>query len=61
MTFTAPPVSAAWEHCEARRGFEVVFLRPHEDGCHVEGQTAAVEDGEAWAVGYAICPSTATG
>jgi hypothetical protein len=31
-----------------------VFLRADEDGCHVEGDTAAVEDGEAWAVGYAI-------
>jgi len=54
VPFTAPPRSAAWEHREARRGFEVVFLRADEDGCHMEGQTAAVEDGEAWAVGYAI-------
>ena len=54
MSFAAPPRSAAWEHREARSGFEVVFLRPDGDGCQIEGQTAAVEDGEAWAVGYAI-------
>ena len=54
MPFAAPPRSAAWEHREARSGFEVVFLHPDEDGCDIEGQTAAVEDGQAWAVGYAI-------
>ena len=54
MPFSAPPRAAAWEHREARSGFEVAFLRADEHGCHVQGQTAAVEDGEAWAVGYAI-------
>ena len=41
---------AAWQHVEAREGFEVVFI----DGQRFEGETAAVEDGEAWAVRYAI-------
>ena len=41
---------AAWHHVEARDGFEVVFI----DGQRFEGETAAVEDGEAWAVRYAI-------
>ena len=31
-----------------------MFLHPDGDGCRVEGHTAAVEDGDAWAVGYAI-------
>ena len=37
MPFAAPPRSAAWEHREARSGFEVVFLRPDEDGCQHRG------------------------
>jgi hypothetical protein len=41
---------AAWQHRGARAGFEVVFLRPS----HAEGDTTAVEDGEAWAVHYDI-------
>ena len=49
MTFLEPPRSAAWQHIDARRGFEVVFFRPE-----VEGLTTAVEDENAWAVHYAI-------
>jgi len=41
---------AAWRHVEAREGFEVVRI----DGRRFEGHTAAVEEGEAWAVGYVI-------
>jgi hypothetical protein len=44
------PRFAAWRHIDARSGFEVVFF----DGHHLEGDTAAVEEGEAWAVSYAI-------
>ena len=54
MSFRDPPRSAAWQHREARSGFEVVFLRSDGDAHHLEGETAAVEDGEAWAVGYRI-------
>ena len=54
MPFHAPPRLAAWQHREARSGFEVVFLNADGDGCRIEGQTAAVEDGEAWAVHYLV-------
>jgi hypothetical protein len=54
MAFREPPPSAAWQHRDARAGFEVVFLRAEADGYRVEGHTAAVEDGEAWAVRYRI-------
>ena len=52
----SPPRPDPQPGSTARRasGFEVVVLRPDEDGCQMEGQTAAVEDSEAWAVGYAI-------
>jgi hypothetical protein len=49
MSSRLPPF-AAWRHRDAREGFEVVFL----DGLRVEGHTTAVEDGEPFAVGYAI-------
>ena len=55
MPFAAPPAFAAWRHRDARDGFEVVFLRAAGGGGHhLDGHTAAVEDGEAWAVGYRI-------
>jgi uncharacterized protein len=41
---------AAWQHRGARDGFEVLFLRAGR----AEGDTAAVEDGEAWSVRYDI-------
>jgi hypothetical protein len=54
MTFREPPRSAAWQHSEARDGFEVVFLDRGSDGYSIEGDTAAVEGDEAWAVHYRI-------
>jgi hypothetical protein len=54
MPFADPPRSAAWRHREARDGFEVVFLRSDGDGYRLEGDTAAVEEGKAWAVRYDI-------
>jgi len=54
MPFRDLPHFAAWQHRDARNGFEVVFLEPHGDGYLAEGNTAAVEDGEGWAVHYAI-------
>jgi hypothetical protein len=53
-TFSDPPRTAAWQHRDARNGFEVVFLDTGEDGYRIEGHTAAVEDGQAWAVEYVI-------
>jgi uncharacterized protein len=54
MPFDALPPSAAWQHRDARAGFEVVFARPDGDGHRVEGATTAVEDGAAWVVRYDI-------
>jgi hypothetical protein len=48
------PPYAAWQHRDARDGFEVVFFDEREDGLQIEGHTAAVEDGEPFAVRYAI-------
>jgi uncharacterized protein len=45
---------AAWRHRDAREGFEVVFLEQRGDGLRIEGHTAAVEEGEPFAVRYAI-------
>jgi uncharacterized protein len=50
MRFLEPPRSAAWQHVDARRGFEVVFFRPEG----AEGVTTAVEGDDAWTVRYAI-------
>lgn len=48
------PTHAAWRHRDARNGFEVLFLRRSPDGYRFEGHTTAVEQDEAWAVGYEI-------
>jgi hypothetical protein len=53
-TLVAPPSTAAWQHRQARQGFEVVFLHTSDCGHRIEGTTAAVEDGQAWAVEYVI-------
>src|SRR5947199_489737 len=52
-TFMDLPQFAAWRHGDGRRGFEVVFLSasPHRGA---EGDSAAVEAGDAWTVHYAI-------
>jgi uncharacterized protein len=54
MAFRDPPPQAAWRHQEALDGFEVVLIRAHDGGWLMEGDTAAVEEGEAYAVRYAI-------
>ncbi len=54
MPFNDLPASAAWRHRDAREGFESVFLAPDGSGYRLEGHTAAVEDGQAWVVGYRI-------
>ena len=50
---TLPPF-AAWRHRDARDGFEIAFFDPRDDGLRIEGHTVAVEDGEPFAVRYAI-------
>jgi len=54
VDFTSLPPFAAWRHRDARDCFEVVFVTAQNDGYDVNGHTAAVEDGEAWAVEYSI-------
>ena len=54
MSFRDLPQCAAWQHRDARDGFEVVFLEPDSDGYRLEGDTTAVEDGSAWVVHYVI-------
>jgi hypothetical protein len=54
MPFVALPATAAWQHQDARAGFEVVYFHLLDDGCRIEGCTTAIEDGETWAVDYAI-------
>ncbi|WP_351235026.1 putative glycolipid-binding domain-containing protein [Streptomyces sp. NPDC002133] len=55
MRFTLLPATAAWQHRDARSGFEVAFFHaPDADGRLVEGYTTAVESGEAFAVEYRI-------
>jgi uncharacterized protein len=54
MSFRALPAGAAWRHHDARDGFEVVFFRPADDGYRIDGCTTAMENGQLWAVSYAI-------
>jgi hypothetical protein len=54
MPFRAPPAFAAWQHRDARAGFEVVFLDTDGRGSRADGATTAVEAGEAWVVQYSI-------
>src|SRR4051794_5778513 len=54
MAFLDLPRYAAWEHREARNGFEVVFLGSGAGGHRLAGHTVAVEAGAAWAVDYDI-------
>jgi uncharacterized protein len=54
MSFTALPVTAAWQHRDARLGFEVAYFRASGQGYHINGCTTAVEDGHSWVVDYAI-------
>ncbi|MGH3311982.1 MAG: hypothetical protein ACRDP3_15580 [Streptomyces sp.] len=45
MDFRDPPRTAAWQHVEARSGFEVVYFHSVDDGWRIDGCTTAVEDG----------------
>ncbi|TDD26320.1 hypothetical protein E1287_36500 [Actinomadura sp. KC06] len=55
MTFAEPPSGAAWEHRDARTGFEVLRTsRGQAGGWTLHGTTTAVENGTAWAVEYVI-------
>ena len=54
MSFRVLPATAAWQHRDARRGFEVAYFQPAGHGYHINGCTTAVEDGQTWVVSYAI-------
>ncbi len=54
MKFAPLPPTAAWRHVEAQDGFETVFLRDVASGHVIDGHTAAIEDGEVWAVHYTV-------
>ncbi|TDB91517.1 hypothetical protein E1264_01640 [Actinomadura sp. KC216] len=55
MPFAEPPASAAWEHRDARTGFEVLRTsRGQGVGWTLHGTTTAVENGTTWAVEYVI-------
>lgn len=54
MSFGPVPKAAAWQHRDARTGFEVVYLEPLSNGYQIEGCTTAIEDGQPWMVSYAI-------
>lgn len=48
------PAMAAWRHLDARMGFEVVFLRRDRDHWYLNGQSTAVQEGEAWSISYTL-------
>jgi uncharacterized protein len=54
MPFLSPPSTAAWQHREARSGFEVAFFQAVESGWVIDGTTTAVEDGQTSVVTYSI-------
>src|ERR1700709_2561684 len=54
LSFAALPSTAAWQHQEARSGFEVVYFETSDDGLRFDGTTAAVEGGQTWVVDYTI-------
>ena len=58
MPFVAPPPTAAWEHHHARSGFEVAYFHVLDDGVRIEGSTTAIQDGQTWAVDYALAVDT---
>jgi hypothetical protein len=54
MPFSALPAAAAWQHHDARLGFEVSYFQPADHGYLITGCTTAAEDGQTWVVSYAI-------
>jgi hypothetical protein len=54
MSFSGFPATAAWQHRDARLGFEVAYFQPSGGAYHINGCTTAVEDGQTWMVSYAI-------
>ncbi|MFJ6631627.1 hypothetical protein ACIQMR_09535 [Streptomyces sp. NPDC091376] len=59
MTFSHPPATAACRQQDIRPGFEVAFLQVSGGGRHIDGPTAALESGDAFAVEHASGPTRA--
>ena len=54
MPFSPLPATAAWQHRDARLGFEVACFQAASRGYLISGSTTAAEDGQAWIVSYEI-------
>jgi hypothetical protein len=52
--FENPPPTACWLHHDARVGFEVAYFEKVTEGWRIDGATAALQDGETWAVTYRL-------
>ena len=50
----ALPSAAAWQHRDAREGFEVVFISRSGAGHRFRGSTVAVQAGVSWCVDYEL-------
>jgi uncharacterized protein len=51
---TMLPSLAAWQHLDAREGFEVVFIHRSGAGHRFSGSTVAVQAGVAWCIDYEL-------
>lgn len=54
MDFRDPPPGAAWQHRDARSGFEVAYFSSLNDGWLIDGCTTAYEEGRTWIVEYMV-------
>jgi hypothetical protein len=54
VRFAELPAIAAWQHHDARMGFEVAAFTTCAGGYRVHGATSAADDGEVWHVEYDI-------
>jgi hypothetical protein len=54
VSLAALPRTAAWQHRQARSGFEVAHFESGNWGYCIRGTTTATEDGQAWVVSYEI-------
>jgi len=54
VTVAEFPKTAAWQHRDARTGFEVAYFESRDGEQFIEGCTTAVEAGVSWIVRYAI-------
>jgi uncharacterized protein len=52
VPFRPPPATACWQHRGVRVGFEVAYFQGAGDGWHIDGTTAALEEGATWVVTY---------